>query len=283
MNYKELIKLQQDGCLREIDFDLQQLPKTLPCKHLHSLYELHPKLKEMKTSPTWMGPFGYKDYALNIYGELYDFNHKVLLNLLDATDTTVQMICGNVRIDLNIDTLMGSIFGYKINEIPDEAKRNLEFMGYPNYTITRYGQVWSHYYRKWLKPQITKRGYYRLSLTAVIEGKNKTTNYKIHRLVALAFIPNPSNKPQVNHEDGYKFNNNDWNLSWMTHRENIQHAIDNKIVPPGSFLTIAQAEEVIARLCNYEGITPIARDMAVSYYAVRDIWRGNTFKYLHTL
>lgn len=66
----------------------------------------------------------------------------------------------------------------------------------------------------------SKQGYCRVRLSK--EGKN--IKYLIHRLVALAFIPNPENKPQVNHKDGNKSKNHKNNLEWATRSENMQHA-----------------------------------------------------------
>lgn len=61
-----------------------------------------------------------------------------------------------------------------------------------------------------------------LTLQTIVNGKHK--NSYVHRLVAEAFIPNPENKPCVNHIDCNPHNNDVKNLEWVTHKENMQYA-----------------------------------------------------------
>lgn len=56
-------------------------------------------------------------------------------------------------------------------------------------------------------------------------NKERPKKFKIHRLVALNFIPNPFNKPEINHKNGKKDDNNVENLEWVTGQENYLHAI----------------------------------------------------------
>lgn len=111
----------------------------------------------------------------------------------------------------------------------------LPVVDYINYEVSNLGNIRSknrsttnsngitHTYKSInLKPSINKYGYYYVDLYAN-GNKRKMT---VHRIVAIAFIPNPDNKPEVNHKDGIKANCTVSNLEWLTHAENNRHAFD---------------------------------------------------------
>jgi len=89
---------------------------------------------------------------------------------------------------------------------------------FPNYEVSNFGNIKNIVTNKLLKC-CPKGGYYHVSL---VNNETKKT-FKVHRLVALAFIPNPENKTDVNHKDKNKLNNKLENLEWMTRKENNTH------------------------------------------------------------
>lgn len=95
----------------------------------------------------------------------------------------------------------------------------------PIYEVSNFGRVKKKNNGRILKLQ-EHNGYKRVYL--YVNGKQKKR--RVHRLVAIAFIgmPKDENKLFVNHIDGNKSNNHVSNLEWVTHKENIYHAIKNK-------------------------------------------------------
>ena len=85
------------------------------------------------------------------------------------------------------------------------------------YYIDKYGLVYNDNGDR-LKQSMVGSGY----MCVVLTGKR----CYVHRLVAQTFIPNPDNKPNVNHKDGNRLNNHVDNLEWCTQKENVSHAIN---------------------------------------------------------
>ena len=100
-----------------------------------------------------------------------------------------------------------------------------QIKGFEDYYVSRCGKILSN---KCVNKRVMKlfpdtKGYLRVRFYI---NKSVKPTKKVHRLVTQSFITNPDNKPQVNHIDGNKLNNNVSNLEWCTQSENIQHSYD---------------------------------------------------------
>lgn len=91
----------------------------------------------------------------------------------------------------------------------------------PKYWAIRDGRI--------LAAALDGHGYYKVVFSV---NKIKTTR-TVHKLVATVFVPNPDNKPEVNHKDSDKTNNHDWNLEWTTKKENHIHATETGLKAKG--------------------------------------------------
>ena len=92
------------------------------------------------------------------------------------------------------------------------------YMG--RYEVSNFGRVKSLHNNIILKPKLEKNGYFRVCL---YEDNKKKKFYSIHRLVAMAFIPNPNNYPQINHKNEIRTDNRVDNLEWCTAKYNMNY------------------------------------------------------------
>ena len=97
-----------------------------------------------------------------------------------------------------------------------------------NYYVTEDGKIYSSLKDLYLKPSLSKNGYYRVTIYV----NNKREYYNIHRMVAECFIGKPTNNIQVNHKDCNKTNNHFLNLEYCSGIENMKHAYINNLVTP---------------------------------------------------
>ena len=141
----------------------------------------------------------------------------------------------------------------------------LPIKGYESiYSISDKGEVYNEIYNKYLKPYKNTKHHY--LVVSLCKENSKIKLCSVHRLVAGAFIPNPDNKPCVNHKDSNRENNNVENLEWVTHKENTKHGIEvgniNKKLYnfPAKSLKITKDDLSL----NFDSISSCARYLNIS-------------------
>lgn len=120
---------------------------------------------------------------------------------------------------------------------------------YPPFAVDIEGNVCNITTGNSCKPQLTPDGYLRVTT----KYKGKSRNAVVHRLLAIAFIPNPNQLPQVNHIDGIKTNNSIDNLEWCTNQDNSDHAnssgLRDSMLGEGSHFNV-HSEDIIKTVCE---------------------------------
>lgn len=123
------------------------------------------------------------------------------------------------------------------------------------YLLAETGEVINCENNKPLTPIKNNNGYLKVSLA---NGDGTAKQLTIHRLVALHYLPNPYEHPQVNHIDGNKHNNHAANLEWCTHAENIRHAFKTGLRP--GYMSMDDKLLLVARVLQGELIRDLAEE-----------------------
>lgn len=140
---------------------------------------------------------------------------------------------------------------------------------------------------KTIVPRPDKDGYLRFSIWSPSQGKK--ISLSVHRCVAIAYIPNPLNKPCVNHKDCNRINNDITNLEWVTVAENNYHGMEYGSIVIGKSgeenCNNVHPEEVVHQVCKLlqEGVSQvnIARSLGVPRSFVYDVRSATTWKEIH--
>lgn len=123
-------------------------------------------------------------------------------------------------------------------------------------------------------------------LLVALSKNNIRSSKKIHRLVAQAFLPNPENKPQVNHIDEIKTNNIVDNLEWMTAKENTNHGTRNERSSRKQSIPIIATNIKTGEFREFYGSCECARQLGLNQSHITNVLKGRrnqtggyTFKY----
>lgn len=127
----------------------------------------------------------------------------------------------------------------------------------------------------------------RLRRDGYLDVKLNDRRFLVHRLVAMAFIPNPNGYPEVNHKNGVRHDARSENLEWVTPSQNVRHAFATGLragakgeLNGRNQIGEAVAREIMRRLSSGESSSKIARSLDVTYYQVANIKHGKAWAHL---
>jgi hypothetical protein len=181
-----------------------------------------------KANKQWrsLGPFGYNGYSISAEEEI---RNEKTGNILKTHNNCVSIISNKTSkyVKPNVKTLAKQVFPENyINENPNEEDiwKSLDKIGYSNYSVSNNGKVRNDKFKIYLKGHIDKKNYHRVELT---NDSGKRKSKLVHILVAKAFIPNPENKPTVDHINRIRDDNKEKNLRWANEIEQANNKNHN--------------------------------------------------------
>lgn len=170
-----------------------------------------------------------------------------------------------------LDDFYDLILAEAKNKCVDSYFRYIEKKREPSNT----GEVRNRITKNILTPQKDNKGYLRVRMSL----HDQKVSAKIHRLVAIAFIPNPENKPQVNHINCNKEDNRAENLEWVTNGENQIHAYKNGL----NYVTgragrkkipVIQLDKNGVKIDRYESIGKASRITGIQRQNIEKVIKG---------
>lgn len=174
----------------------------------------------------------YKVHKLVAKTFLDNYDDKLVVNHIDGDKTNIKL--SNLECITQSENVKHAIknnlyvpnYRFGKNNFDNDLEEFLKLDSkkipdYPNYSVTYNGRIFNHNTERFMAFWIMPEGYFRLN----IKNESGQKKFLVHRLIALTFIPNPENKPQVNHIDSNKSNNSVNNLEWITNKENREHAL----------------------------------------------------------
>lgn len=158
-----------------------------------------------------------------------------------------------------------------------------------NYFVNELGQIKTTNWKNTGQERIMSlcdKGQGYLGAVFVIDGKN--TSVRAHRVIAEVFIPNPDNKPEVNHINGKKSDNRVENLEWVTKQENIDHAyefLNVRILKGSEIGTSKLTEKQVIEIRNkfqprVYGRKKLASEYNITEATIKDILQRRTWKHI---